>query len=253
MTDVLVVDSLTRTFRTPAGVVTALRDVSFRVPRGEIVALSGRSGSGKTTLLNCISGLDAPTSGTVVLDGRSVTGLDEAARTILRRDSLAFVFQTFGLLPHLTAAENVGLPLRLHREDPARRDERIAHLLDLVGLDGRGRSRPSELSGGQQQRVAIARALAGSPRLLIADEPTGQLDAATGAAILELIRSVVHAEGATALIATHDASVQASADRVLRISEGALAPRGRHAGPAPSTDDPSTDAASTDAAPPPPV
>ncbi|MDY0914007.1 ABC transporter ATP-binding protein [Rathayibacter festucae] len=237
MTDVLVVESLTRTFRTPAGEVTALRDVSFRIPRGEIVALSGRSGSGKTTLLNCISGLDVPTSGTVLLDGEPVTGLDEAARTRLRRDSLAFVFQTFGLLPHLTIAENVGLPLRLRREEPGRRDERVAHLLDLVGLAGRGRSRPGELSGGQQQRVAIARALAASPRLLIADEPTGQLDAATGAAIMDLIRAVVHAESATALIATHDASVQASADRILRISEGALATRGRHAASATGPDD----------------
>ncbi|TDX75994.1 putative ABC transport system ATP-binding protein [Rathayibacter sp. PhB151] len=237
MTDVLVVESLTRTFRTPAGDVTALRDVSFRIPRGQIVALSGRSGSGKTTLLNCISGLDVPTSGTVLLDGEPVTGLDEAARTRLRRDSLAFVFQTFGLLPHLTIAENVGLPLRLRREEPARRDVRVAHLLDLVGLAGRGRSRPGELSGGQQQRVAIARALAASPRLLIADEPTGQLDAATGAAIMDLIRAVVHAESATALIATHDASVQSSADRVLRISEGALATRGRHAAPGTSPDD----------------
>ncbi|MCJ1672129.1 MULTISPECIES: ABC transporter ATP-binding protein [unclassified Rathayibacter] len=237
MTDVLVVESLTRTFRTPAGDVTALHDVSFRIPRGQIVALSGRSGSGKTTLLNCISGLDVPTSGTVLLDGEPVTGLDEAARTRLRRDSLAFVFQTFGLLPHLTIAENVGLPLRLRREEPARRDERVAHLLDLVGLAGRGRSRPGELSGGQQQRVAIARALAASPRLLIADEPTGQLDAATGAAIMDLIRAVVHAESATALIATHDASVQASADRVLRISEGALATRGRHAAPGTGPDD----------------
>ncbi|MFB2580719.1 ABC transporter ATP-binding protein [Herbiconiux sp. P15] len=228
MSDVLVVEHLTRTFRTSAGEVTALEDVSFTVPRGAIIALSGRSGSGKTTLLNCVSGLDVPDEGTVLLDGQSVTGLDEASRTRLRRDSMAFVFQTFGLLPHLSITENVGLPLRLKREDPAVREERVAHLLDLVGLAGRGRSRPSELSGGQQQRVAIARALANSPRLLIADEPTGQLDAATGAAIMELIRSVVHAESATALIATHDEAVQASCDRVLRIADGRLV-HGRHA------------------------
>ncbi|PPG02072.1 ABC transporter [Rathayibacter sp. AY2B1] len=228
MTDVLVVDGLTRRFRTPAGDVTALHDVSFRVPRGEIVALSGRSGSGKTTLLNCVSGLDVPTAGSVLLDGEPVTGLDEAARTRLRRDSIAFVFQTSGLLPHLTIAENVGLPLRLRREEPGAREDRVAHLLDLVGLAGRGRSRPGELSGGQQQRVALARALAGSPRLLIADEPTGQLDAATGAAVMDLLRTVVQTESATALIATHDLSVQASADRVLRIAEGTLV-RGRHA------------------------
>jgi putative ABC transport system ATP-binding protein len=230
MNDVLVVESLTRTFGTGAGEVTALRNVSFRIPRGEIVALSGRSGSGKTTLLNCVSGLDVPTAGTVLLDGDPVTGLDEAGRTGMRRDSMAFVFQTFGLLPHLTIAENVGLPLRLLRHDPAHREERVAHLLDLVGLAGRGRSRPDQLSGGQQQRVAIARALANKPRLLIADEPTGQLDAATGAAIMDLIRAAVHAENATALIATHDVAVQASADRILHIADGTLGRRGgRHA------------------------
>lgn len=229
MSDVLIVENLTREFRTPAGTVTVLRDVSFRIPSGEIVALAGRSGSGKTTLLNCVSGLDTPTSGVVRLDGQSVTDIDEAARTRLRRDSMAFVFQTFGLLPHLSIAENVGLPLRLRREDPDKREERVAHLLDLVGLADRGRARPDELSGGQQQRVAIARALANSPRLLIADEPTGQLDAATGAAIIELIRSAVHAESATALIATHDSSVQASADRILHITDGVLSRGGRHA------------------------
>jgi putative ABC transport system ATP-binding protein len=225
MTDVLVVEDLTRTFRTEAEPVTALRSVSFRISRGEIVALSGRSGSGKTTLLNCVSGLDVPDSGTVLLDGEAVTGRDEATRTRIRRDSMAFVFQTFGLLPHLTIAENVGLPLRLKREHVDVREDRVAHLLDLVGLAGRGRSRPDEISGGQQQRVAIARALANSPRLLIADEPTGQLDAATGAAIMDLIRSAVHAESATALIATHDSAIQATADRVLHISDGALTER----------------------------
>ena len=231
MNDVLVVQNLTRTFRTSAGEVTALRDVSFRIPRGQIVALSGRSGSGKTTLLNCVSGLDVPTSGSVLIDGQPVTGRDEVTRTTIRRDSMAFVFQTFGLLPHLSIAENVGLPLRLRREDPDRREERVAHLLDLVGLGGRGRSRPDQLSGGQQQRVAIARALANSPRLLIADEPTGQLDAQTGVAIMDLIRDVVHAESATALIATHDQAVQGSADHILHIVDGALARTGRHAAP----------------------
>ncbi|MCU1406788.1 MAG: transporter [Glaciihabitans sp.] len=222
MNDVLSVQNLTRTFRMGASTVTALQDVSFSIPSGEIVALSGRSGSGKTTLLNCVSGLDVADAGTVLLDGKPVTGLSESARTEMRRDSMAFVFQTFGLLPHLTIAENVGLPLRLKREEAGRREDRVAHLLDLVGLAGRGRSRPDELSGGQQQRVAIARALANSPRLLIADEPTGQLDAATGAAIMELIRSAVHTENATALIATHDQAVQGSADRILHIADGML-------------------------------
>lgn len=228
MSDVLRVENVSRTFSTPAGDVTALHEVSFRIPRGAIVALAGRSGSGKTTLLNCVSGLDVPTSGTVTLDDKPVTGLNEDARTRLRRDSIAFIFQTFGLLPHLSIAENVGLPLRLRREEPLRREERVAELLDLVGLAGRGRVKPDQLSGGQQQRVAIARALASRPRLLIADEPTGQLDAATGAAIMDLIRTAVHAEGATALIATHDVSVQGSADQVLRIDDGRLLRTGRH-------------------------
>lgn len=229
MTDVLRVENLSHTFDTPAGGHTVLHDVSFAIPKGAIVALSGRSGSGKTTLLNCVSGLDVPSSGRVTLDNTEITGMTEAQRTRLRRESIAFVFQTFGLLPHLSIAENVGLPLRLRREDPTRREERVAELLDLVGLAGRGRVRPHELSGGQQQRVAIARALANKPRLLIADEPTGQLDAATGAAIMDLVRTVVHAEGATALIATHDASVQASADRILHLDDGRLARTGRHA------------------------
>ena len=228
MSDVLRVENLTRTFPTPAGDVTALREVSFSIPKGAIVALSGRSGSGKTTLLNCVSGLDVPSSGTVTLDDKPITGLSEDARTRLRRESMAFIFQTFGLLPHLSIAENVGMPLRLRREEPLRREERVAELLDLVGLAGRGRVKPDQLSGGQQQRVAIARALAGRPRLLIADEPTGQLDAATGAAIMDLIRTAVHAEGATAIIATHDVSVQGSADRVLRIDDGRLMRTGRH-------------------------
>jgi putative ABC transport system ATP-binding protein len=146
----------------------------------------------------------------------------EKQRTELRRDELAFVFQTFGLVPMLSAAENVGLPLRLRKTAPAVRDARVAHLLELVGLSNHSAQRPSELSGGQQQRVAIARALANSPRLLIADEPTGQLDAETGATIMALIQSVVRSEGMTAIISTHDMSLQAIADRTLRLADGVL-------------------------------
>ena len=225
----VVAQNLTRTYSSAGGDVHALRDVSFTVPRGRIVALVGKSGSGKTTLLNCLGGLDSPTSGTVLVNGIEITALDERARTDLRRDELAFVFQNFGLLPMLSAAENVSLPLRLRGAPKAERQERVAHLLDLVGLSGQAQQRPGELSGGQQQRVAIARALANSPRLLIADEPTGQLDANTGAAIMDLIRAAVHAESATAIIATHDQAVQGSADRILRITDGALAGGGRHA------------------------
>jgi len=218
----VVAEGVSRTYRSSAGPVHALVDVSFTIPRGQLVALVGRSGSGKTTLLNCIGGLDRPTSGRVVVGDKEVTALDERGRTRLRRDELAFVFQTFGLVPMLSAAENVGLPMRLRRVAPAEREARVAHLLDLVGLSAHTQQRPSELSGGQQQRVAIARALANSPRLLIADEPTGQLDAETGATIMALLRSVVRSEQMTAIISTHDPSLMALADRTLRLADGRL-------------------------------
>ena len=225
MTDILIdARNVSRTYNSGAGEVHALNDVSFAIPSGALVALVGRSGSGKTTLLNCVGGLDQPTSGSIRIGNSVVSELDERARTALRRDELAFVFQTFGLVPMLSAAENVGLPLRLRRAPTAAREERVAHLLELVGLTDHAAQRPSEMSGGQQQRVAIARALANSPRLLIADEPTGQLDADTGAAIMALLESVVHSEGMTAIISTHDPSVQARADQVLRLADGILTP-----------------------------
>lgn len=219
---IVVVEQLWRTYSSSAGKVHAVRDVSFAIGRGQLVALVGRSGSGKTTLLNCVGGLDSATSGRVVVDGKGVTAMNEPSRTALRRDELAFVFQTFGLVPMLSAAENVGLPMRLRKTAPAVREERVAHLLQLVGLSAHAAQRPSELSGGQQQRVAIARALANAPRLLIADEPAGQLDAETGATIMALLQSVVRSEGMTAIISTHDASLQAMADRTLRLADGAL-------------------------------
>ena len=224
MTDqpMVVVEHLSRSYGSGDATVHALRDVSLAIPRGSLVALVGRSGSGKTTLLNCIGGLDEPTAGRVVVDGIDVTALRERERTLLRRDRLAFVFQTFGLLPALSAAENIGLPLRLRGTPAAAREERIAQLLDLVGLSAHAEQRPGELSGGQQQRVAIARALANSPRLLIADEPTGQLDAETGASVMALLQRVVRAEGATAIISTHDASLQAMADASVRLQDGEL-------------------------------
>jgi putative ABC transport system ATP-binding protein len=221
-TAMVTVAGLSRTYPSTGGDVHALRDVAFEIPRGAIAAIVGRSGSGKTTLLNCIGGLDVPSSGTVVVDDVEVTALDERARTALRRDRLAFVFQTFGLLPMLSAAENVGLPLRLNGTATKARTERVAELLDLVGLGAQAAQRPGELSGGQQQRVAIARALANSPRLLIADEPTGQLDADSGASIMALLQSVVRAEGMTAIISTHDPALQAMADHTVRLADGAL-------------------------------
>ncbi|WP_245156132.1 ABC transporter ATP-binding protein [Nocardioides sp. 503] len=214
------VRELTRTYGSGPATVHALRQVSFDVAPGELVAVVGRSGSGKTTLLNLLGGLDRPDAGTVRVDGTEVSALDEQGLSTLRRDTISFVFQTFGLIPALTAAENVGVPLRLRRTPVAEREERVALLLDLVGLREHALQRPAELSGGQQQRVGIARALAGSPRLLLADEPTGQLDAETGLAVMALLRAVVESEGVTAVVATHDPVLMSLADRVLTIADG---------------------------------
>jgi putative ABC transport system ATP-binding protein len=215
----VVVDRLTRTY----GSVHALTEVSFCVPAGRLVAVSGRSGSGKTTLLNLIGGLDTPDSGTVTVDGVKVTSLPEDELLRMRRETVGFVFQSFGLIPVLSAAENIEVALRLTRTAPAERAERIRVLLGMVGLADHAGQRPYELSGGQQQRVAIARALANRPRLLIADEPTGQLDSDTGQAIMQLIQAVVRSEGVTALVATHDPLLLGHADEVITLHDGVLA------------------------------
>ncbi|MCX4987923.1 ABC transporter ATP-binding protein [Streptomyces sp. NBC_00568] len=222
-TDTMVrVENVHRSYGTGAAAVHALRGVSFDVPRGELVALKGRSGSGKTTLLNLVGGLDEPDGGRVLIDGLDLSALDENGLLGLRRDRIGFVFQSFGLIPILTAAENVGVPLRLRRAEAREREERVELLLSLVGLADHAAQRPGELSGGQQQRVAIARALANNPALLIADEPTGQLDAETGHAVMELLRAVVRSERVTALVATHDATLLDLADRVLELSDGEI-------------------------------
>ncbi|MFI6877198.1 ABC transporter ATP-binding protein [Streptomyces sp. NPDC050400] len=218
----VVVDGLHRSYGSGAAAVHALRGVSFEVPRGELVALKGRSGSGKTTLLNLVGGLDEPDRGRITVDGLDLAELGENGLLELRRDRIGFIFQSFGLIPILTAAENVGVPMRLRKADPREREERVELLLSLVGLDGHAKQRPGELSGGQQQRVAIARALANKPALLIADEPTGQLDAETGLAVMELLRAVVRSERVTALVATHDATLLDLADRVLELSDGEI-------------------------------
>jgi putative ABC transport system ATP-binding protein len=220
----LTVRGVDRTFGTGPATVHALRDVSFEVEPGTLVALVGRSGSGKTTLLNVVGGLDRPDRGTVTIDDVEVTGLDEDGLSRLRREKVSYVFQSFGLIPVLSAAENVGVPLRLARTEQKERERRVGLLLDLVGLAEHARQRPGELSGGQQQRVAIARALAASPRLLVADEPTGQLDAETGLAVMALIRGVVESEGLTALVSTHDPVMMELADRVIHIADGQLTP-----------------------------
>ncbi|KQY22379.1 ABC transporter [Cellulomonas sp. Root485] len=211
-----------RTFGSGPSAVHALRGVDLDVEPGELVALVGRSGSGKTTLLNVVGGLDRPDEGSVLVDGIDVAALSDDDQALLRRDKVAFVFQTFGLMPVLTAAENVGVPMRLREAPVAERERRVEMLLELVGLTPHALQRPDELSGGQQQRVAIARALAGSPRLLVADEPTGQLDSETGLSVMALIRGVVEAEGMTALVATHDPVMIALADRAVRVVDGRL-------------------------------
>ncbi|WP_432177522.1 ABC transporter ATP-binding protein [Streptomyces sp. NBC_00063] len=218
----VVIEDLHRSYGTGASAVHALRGVSFEVPRGELVALKGRSGSGKTTLLNLVGGLDEPDGGRITVDGQDLSGLGENGLLELRRDRIGFIFQSFGLIPILSAAENVGVPMRLRKADPREREERVELLLALVGLADHARQRPGELSGGQQQRVAIARALANRPALLIADEPTGQLDAETGLAVMELLRAVVRSEHVTALVATHDAALLDLADRVLELRDGEI-------------------------------
>ncbi len=218
----LMAEGLIRDYPSGDDVVHALRGVDLLVARGQLVAVRGRSGSGKTTLLNLLGGLDRPTAGSVVVDGDEVSSMNESQLVAFRRSTVAFIFQAFGLLPILSAAENVEVPLRLVRAEPRARDARVAELLDLVGLGPRARHRPHELSGGEQQRVAIARALANRPKLLLADEPTGQLDSHTGHAIMGLLRTVVRTEGVTAVVATHDPALLDLADRVVEIHDGRI-------------------------------
>jgi len=216
------VSEVSREFGSGHTATRALREVSFTVRRGQLVTVCGRSGSGKTSLLNIIGGLDVPTSGSVAVADREVTSMSDRERMALRRSTVAFIFQSFGLIPMLSAAENVGIPLRITGTEPRAREQKVATMLAIVGLSEHAAQRPNELAGGQQQRVAIARALAGSPQLLIADEPTSQLDLETGRQIMRLILTVVRAEGITALVATHDEALIDLADEVLRLEDGHL-------------------------------
>lgn len=226
-------EQLSRTFRSAAGEVNACVDIDIEVAEGELVVVRGASGAGKTTLLNLLGGLDRPTSGRVWIGEVDATDLDEDALAELRRERLGFVFQSFGLIPILSAAENVELPLRISRTPAAERDERVADALRLVGLADHAAQRPGELSGGQQQRVGIARAIAARPRVLIADEPTGQLDSRTAATVMDLIGDLVHTQGLAAVVSTHDPLLVQRADRVIELHDGrvtsatAAAPRTR--------------------------
>ncbi len=215
-------DQVTRTFGRGNAAVHALRGISLSVHRGELLALCGRSGAGKTTLLNVIAGLDRPSSGRAWVGGREVTAMDREALLRLRREEVSLVFQSFALLPMLSAAENVGVPMRLARMAPAQREQRVSALLELVGLAARARQRPHELSGGEQQRVAIARGLASGGSILLADEPTGQLDSRTAAGIMNLLRGITHDQGITTIVATHDQALIGLADRTVELRDGQL-------------------------------
>ena len=221
---VLLAQDVVKQYKVGDGVVTALRRVTLAVGEGRIIAIRGRSGAGKTTLLNIIAGLDSPTSGRVTLFGRDLGAMNERQRTNMRRHDLGFVFQSAHLNPVLTARENVEVPLRLARTSRGERESRSHEALALVGLAEREKHRAPELSGGEQQRVAIARALVHAPRLVLADEPTGNLDTHTGLAILDLMRRVSHRAGITFIVTTHDPQASQMADEVYDISDGVLTP-----------------------------
>ncbi|MCP9488088.1 MAG: ABC transporter ATP-binding protein [Gaiellaceae bacterium MAG52_C11] len=213
---------LTRRFRDGHRERLALAGVDLDVAAGEYVVVFGRSGAGKTTLLNLLGGLDRPSSGSVSLIGVELASLGRDRLAALRRDRIGFVFQTFGLLSELTAVENVEVPLRLQRTPAVERDVRVHEALELVGLGLRGRHFPDQLSGGEQQRVAIARALVSEAPLLLADEPTSQLDSASSHAVAAILRELVDTRGLTAVVTTHDPIVVAAADRTVELDDGRI-------------------------------
>lgn len=213
---------LVRGFHTGGSEVYAIRGVSLEVSRGQLLVILGRSGSGKTTLLNLLGGLDRPTSGTVLFEGRDITALSDAEVTKLHRHKIGFVFQSYGLLTLLSAYENVELALRINGTPWRERRRRTEEMLGRVGLRPRARHRPYEMSGGEQQRVAIARALVMNPSVLLADEPTGDLDSATGLSIASLLKEVAQVQGITVVVATHDQTIAGMADEVKELVDGAF-------------------------------
>jgi putative ABC transport system ATP-binding protein len=216
----LIARNLTKEFDSGAHHLTVLRDVNFEIAQGDFIAVVGPSGSGKTTLLGLLAGLDTPTRGQVILDGTDITGLTEDARARLRGEKVGFVFQTFQLIPTLTALENVQVPLELRGERNA--EARAKELLERVGLSDRIDHLPTQLSGGEQQRVALARAFANRPRILFADEPTGNLDGTTGAKIVALLDELNHESGSTIVLVTHDLALAERAKRLIRLRDGVV-------------------------------
>jgi putative ABC transport system ATP-binding protein len=220
----LTVDKLTKTFKTDAGDVHAVRDVSFHAADGEVVAIIGASGSGKSTLLSLLGLLDAPDGGSIDVNGTQLAHLDAAGRTKYRSRQVGFVFQAFNLIPNLSALENVKLALEFAQWPKDERDARAQEMLTMVGLGpDKATRRPNKLSGGEQQRVAIARAFAAQPQLILADEPTGSLDRATGQKIVQLLRNAATTQKTTVLVVTHDEKIAQQADRRLEIEDGVLA------------------------------
>ena len=219
-TSVVELHAVHKTYHLGEHVIPALQGIDLNVRPGELLALTGPSGSGKSTILNLCGLIDTPDSGDIMLGGKSVNGLNEVQRTLLRRDALGFVFQNFNLVPVMTVAENVDYPLFIAGVSASERRERVAAQLQAVGLLEHARHRPDALSGGQRQRVAIARALVKRPRLVIADEPTASLDSHTADQVLELMRELGHAEGAAFVIATHDSRLSSRCDRVVALLDG---------------------------------
>ncbi|CAI8015706.1 Uncharacterized ABC transporter ATP-binding protein Rv0986 [Geodia barretti] len=217
--------ALTKRYEEGTEARSVIERADAEIHRGEFVALAGPSGSGKTTLLNLISGIDTPTSGDVLIDSVPITKLSEKDRTLFRRKNIGFVFQFFNLIPTLSVKENLLLPLQLNSFPSAESDDRVMYLLERIGMGDRIDSYPDRLSGGEKQRVAIARALAHNPPLILADEPTGNLDADTGRAILSLLKSLIDGSGKTMVIVSHSDVVAGMADRVLAMEDGKLVER----------------------------
>lgn len=226
MNPLISIKSVTKSFTKGKTTITPLENLSLDVPRGEFLSLMGPSGSGKTTLLNLIAGIDSPTAGEIFIDGKDISNLSRAQLTKWRAVHVGYIFQLYHLVPILSAYENVELPLLLSKMSKAERKKKILAALDLVGLGDRADHRPSELSGGQEQRVAIARAIVHDPELLVADEPTGDLDRESADSILNLLNSLAADHGKTIVMVTHDPKASAAAHRALQLEKGQFAEEG---------------------------